>query len=92
MVALGRGGGPNPNASGGNRSWNTHPCPHRVNHLWYEGVGYMGGCILVSIRGLQGYFADKKQPPLQAHHSTLGKVLLQGPRRGVFLMSEVPLE
>ena len=40
---------------------------------------------------LKGYLADKKQPPPYDQHKTLGIVLLQGPRRGVFLMSEVPL-
>ena len=38
------------------------------------------------------YRAHKKQPiPPWDHLRTLGIVLLQGPRRGVFLMSEVPL-
>ena len=40
------------------------------------------------MKGLQGYFAHEKQPPPQDHHMTLGIVLLQVPRRGVFLMSE----
>jgi hypothetical protein len=30
-------------------------------------------------------------PPPQDHHRTLGIVLLKGPRRGLFLVSEVPL-
>ena len=36
--------------------------------------------------GLQGYLAHKTPP-----RRTLGIFLLQGPRRGVFLVSEVPL-
>ena len=32
-----------------------------------------------------------RTPPPQDHHGAIGKVLLYGPRRGVFLMSEVPL-
>jgi len=42
------------------------------------------GCI-------QGYLADKKLPTPQDHHRSLGIVLLYGPRRKQFLMSEVPL-
>ena len=41
---------------------------------------------------LQEYLAHKKQPPPQEHHRTLDIVPLQGPRRGVLLMREVPLE
>jgi len=41
------------------------------------------GCI-------QGYLAHEKTPTPQDQHRALGIVLLQGPRRGVFLMSEVP--
>ena len=42
---------------------------------------------------LQGYLAHEKQPPppLGPLYDPLGIVLLQGPRRGVFIMSEVPL-
>ena len=40
---------------------------------------------------VQGSLAHKKQPPPLDHHRTLGIVLLKGPRRGVFLMSEVPV-
>jgi len=41
---------------------------------------------------LQGYLAHKKQqPPPRTTIGPLGIVVLQGPRRGVFLMSEVPL-
>ena len=40
---------------------------------------------------IQGYLAHKKTPTPWDHHMTLGIVLLQGPRRGVFLISEVPL-
>ena len=42
---------------------------------------------------LQGYLAHKKSAPLAwDHRRTLGKVLLQGPRRVVFLMSKAPLQ
>ena len=33
----------------------------------------------------------RNTPPPQGHYIALGKVLLQGPRRWSFLMSEVPL-
>ena len=41
---------------------------------------------------IQGYLAHTKQPPPKDHRRTLGKVLLQGSRRGVVLISEVPLK
>ena len=41
---------------------------------------------------LQGYLASKTPPPPPwNHHRALGTGLLQGPRRRLFLMSEVPL-
>ena len=40
---------------------------------------------------LQGYLADKKVLSPQDHRMTLGIVLLYGPSRKQFLMSEVPL-
>ena len=41
----------------------------------------------------QGYPAHKKpRPPLEDHHRALGTVLRQGPKRRLFLMSEVPLK
>ena len=52
------------------------------------------------VHGRQKYLAHKKQPPLfllkhspppKDHHMNLGVVLMWGPRRGVFLMSEVTL-
>ena len=33
----------------------------------------------------------RKRPPPRTHHRALCIVLLQGPRRALFLMSEVPL-
>ena len=33
----------------------------------------------------------RNSPPPKDHHRTLGAVLLEGPTRGVFLVSEVPL-
>jgi len=40
---------------------------------------------------VQGHLADQKYPPPEDHHRALGIVLLQGPQRVGFLMSEVPL-
>jgi len=40
---------------------------------------------------LQGYLTHTNLPPPYDHRRALGIGLLQGPRRGVFLMSEVPL-
>ena len=40
---------------------------------------------------VQGYLAHEEQPPASEYHRTLGIVLLEGPRRGVFIVSEVPL-
>ena len=39
----------------------------------------------------QGHLAHKKHPLPLDHHRSLGIGLLQGPTRGVFLMSEVPM-
>ena len=59
----------------------------------------MWGGVLISevtlqidfIGTLHGYLAHEKlPPPPKDHHKTLGIVLLWGPRKGVFLMSEVP--
>jgi hypothetical protein len=42
---------------------------------------------------MQGYLAHRKQQtPLQDHQKARGKVLLQGPREALFLISEVPLQ
>ena len=38
---------------------------------------------------LQGHLAHEKQPPQKDHHRTLGIFLLWGPRKWVFLISEV---
>jgi len=40
---------------------------------------------------VQGYLAHKKRTPPWDYHRALGTGLLQGPRGGRFLMSEVPL-
>ena len=46
----------------------------------------------LTVRHLQGYLAHKKQPPpLGPPYDHRCVVPLQGPRRGVFLMSELPL-
>jgi len=45
----------------------------------------------VKMTPVQGYLAHKKLPPPQDHLRALGIVLLYGPRRKQFLMSEVPL-
>ena len=60
----------------------------------YQGLHHLGAGRprLVRTPTLQGYLFHKKQPPTKDHHTTLGKVLLQGPRMGMFLISEVPLE
>ena len=44
----------------------------------------------VSGVGIQGYLAHKTLPPPSDHRRALGMVLPHGPRRGLFLMSEVP--
>ena len=46
---------------------------------------------LVFPRVYRGISLIRNRPPPRDHHMTLGIVLLKGPRRGVFLMSEVPL-
>ena len=38
------------------------------------------------------FIRNSPPPPPKNHRRTLGIVLLKGPRRGVFLMSEVPLQ
>ena len=40
---------------------------------------------------LQGYLAHKKTPPSHDRHKTLGIALQQGPKGGLFRMSEVSL-
>ena len=40
----------------------------------------------------RGTLLIRNSPPPKDHHRTLGIVLLYGPRRGVFLMSVVPLQ
>ena len=40
---------------------------------------------------VQVYLADQKHPPPEDHDRSLGIAPLQGPRRGVFLVGEVPL-
>ena len=39
----------------------------------------------------RGTLLVRNNPPAKDHHMTLGIVLLKGPGRGVFLMSEVLL-
>jgi hypothetical protein len=39
----------------------------------------------------RGISLIRDRPFPEDHHMTLGTVLLQSPRRGVFLMDEVPL-
>ncbi len=41
---------------------------------------------------VQGYLAHKKLPSNYDHRRALGMVLLQGPKGGLFLMSEAPLQ
>ena len=43
------------------------------------------------LEGHRGTSLIKTSPPPQDHHRAFGTTLLQGLRRGVFLMSEVPL-
>ena len=47
--------------------------------------------IRILTPNLQGYLAHKKVPPPPDHRRALGIVLLYGPRRKQFFMSEVPL-
>ena len=43
------------------------------------------------MRAYRGNSLIRHSPPLWDHHRVLGIVLLQGPRRRQFLLSEVPL-
>ena len=57
-----------------------------------KGRNQNGHCAFPSVKALHFYRGSpliRNRPP--SHHRTLGKSLLQGPRRGAFLMSEVPL-
>ena len=51
---------------------------------WIVMIGWTG-------RFYRGTSLTRNYPPPQGHHRALGIVLLLGPRRRVFLMSEVPL-
>jgi hypothetical protein len=42
------------------------------------------------LRHIQGYLAHKKATHPRTHQRALGTVLLQGPKRALLLMSEVP--
>ena len=54
----------------------------------FEGVRRYDTALVV---GLQGYLAHKKRPPRYDHHRAHGIGLPQGPRGGLFRMSEVTL-
>ena len=63
-----------------------------------EDLGFRvsGSGVKVCVRAcrvcaIHGYLADKKPPPPSDHRRALGTGLLQGPNRGWFLLSEVPL-
>ena len=49
------------------------------------------GLVTFHTAGYRGTSPVKYRNPPQDQHMTLGIVLPQGPRKGVFLMSEVPL-
>ena len=69
----------------------------RAEVLGLRFLGIVSYCGLVSVlrdtRGgvFRGSLAHEKHLPPQGRHRALGIFLLYGTRRGVFLMSEVPL-
>ena len=60
---------------------------HHISAFWKA-----ASFCSVSDARYRGTSPIRNSPPLQDHHRTLGIVLLWGPSRGVFFMSEVPLQ
>ena len=66
----------------------------QIEHISYKIRGQRRFRRLLSghaFKEAQGYLAHKRLPPPLDHRRVLGIVLIEGPRRALFLMREVPL-